>query len=72
MGPLPLQDQRSKSPGALTVRDNNDWVSEFQRIVAARLKKIFEQDLDRIPKKHIEQLKQLHLAEERRRKSEPQ
>ena len=57
--------------GALVVRDIDHWIFEFERTAAPRLKEIFEQDLDGTPKKIIEQLDRLRVAEEQRRKSEP-
>ena len=52
--------------------DIDDWVFEFERAAAPRLKEIFERDLNwTIPVKMIEQLDRLRVAEEQRRKSEP-
>ena len=72
-GVAPFAHQRrSKSPGALTVPDIDDWVFQFERAAALRLKEIFERDMNwTIPEKMIEQLKELRVAEEQRRKSEP-
>ena len=54
------------------MRDIDDWVFQFERIAATRLKEIFERDMNwTIPVKMIEQLKRLRVAEEQRRKSEP-
>ena len=53
------------------MRDIDHWIFEFERTAAPRLKEIFEQDLDGTPKKIIEQLDRLRVAEEQRRKSEP-
>lgn len=51
------------------MRDIDHWIFEFERIAAPRLKEIFEQDLDGTPKKIIEQLERLRLAEEQRYKA---
>ena len=53
------------------MRDIDDWVFQFERIAATRLKEIFEKDLDGTPKKIIEQLERLRRAEEQRMKNEP-
>ena len=53
------------------MRDIDDWFYEFERIAATRLKEIFEQDMDGTPKKIIEQLERLRLAEEQHVKNEP-
>ena len=41
------------------MRDIDDWIFQFERVAATRLKQIFEQDLDETPKKLIEQLMRL-------------
>ena len=51
------------------MRDIDDWVFQFERIAAIRLKEIFEQDLQATPKKMIEQLERLRLAEEQHMKA---
>ena len=52
--------------------DIDEWVFQFERAAAPRLKEIFERDMNwTIPVKMIEQLKRLRVAEEQRRKSEP-
>ena len=54
------------------MRDIDDWVFEFERAAAPRLKEIFERDMDGThPKKIIEQLERLRLAEEQHVKNEP-
>ena len=54
------------------MRDIDDGVFEFERIAATRLKEIFEQNMNwTIPKKIIEQLERLRLAEEQHVKNEP-
>jgi hypothetical protein len=53
------------------VRDIDDWVFEFERAVASRLKKLFEQDLHETPEKLLEQVERLRLAEEKRMKNGP-
>ena len=50
--------------------DIDDWVFQFERAAAPRLKEIFERDMNwTIPEKMIEQLKELRVAEEQRRKA---
>ena len=73
MGGVALAHQRrSKSPGALTVPDIDDWVFQFERAATPRLKEILERDMDwTIPEKMIEQLIRLSVAEQRPMKSEP-
>ena len=54
------------------MRDIDDWFYEFERIAATLVKEIFEQDMGRdTPKKIIEQLERLRLAEEQHVKNEP-
>ena len=52
--------------------DIDDWVFQFERAATPRLKEIFERDMNwTIPKKIIEQLERLRLAEEQHVKNEP-
>ena len=53
------------------MRDIDDWAFEFERTVAPRLRKLFEQDLHETPKKLLEQVERLLRVEEKRRKSDP-
>ena len=58
-GTLPLNIRDEQTAGEVTVRDIDDWIFQFERVAATRLKQIFEQDLDETPKKLIEQLMRL-------------
>ena len=73
--PTELIELRTVAPmngnesGRRTVMDD-DWIKEFQKRAGARLKPIFEKDLDRMPPKLVRQLERLRQVENQLLKQE--
>lgn len=63
---------KGKTAGDPQVRDIDDWIFHFERMAAPRLKEIFEQDLDGMPEKIVEQLKRFRETEQQRLMNEPE
>ena len=61
-------DERRNEPGRrILMHFDNEWLSDFEMTAGARLRALFEKDLDAMPLKIADGLRRLREAEEKAR-----